>query len=148
MTAGTPKPEPGRKQAHTAQVWAEIAQATVTPSLSMFCKLTNILLKTSVIITYFSLHTNYLTHALLLLLHPTLFQPKYSYEARDSYWWVNIDETVDSGYEMPHKLMAGLHSKPSTHVTRTLSLISVEELNLKFLKTIHRYSDIKNSCIM
>lgn len=26
-----------------AQAWAEIAQATVTPSLSMFCKLTNIL---------------------------------------------------------------------------------------------------------
>lgn len=51
---------------------------------------------------------------------------------------------------MPHKLMAGLASKPSTDITRTPSLISVEELSLKmsYLKTIHGYSEIKNSCIM
>lgn len=61
------------------------------------------------------------------------------------YWW-----DCDWGYEMPHKLMAGLPSKPSTDGTTTLSLISVEELSLKisYLRTIHGYSGIKNCCIM
>lgn len=39
MTAGTLEPEPGMNMPIPAQVWAEIAQATVTSSLSMFCNL-------------------------------------------------------------------------------------------------------------
>lgn len=116
-----------------ARVWAEIAQANRTPSLSAFFKLTNTLSKTSIIITHSSLHTSYLRHALLLLLHPTRFQPKYSNEARDSYWWVNIDETVTTG--LPSKSSIDVNRFPWFQWKSWI-------LNFLNLKTIYEYSEI------